>query len=432
MYIDQIRQVMQFHRFPFFFFSVLSWIFLSVPANAQQQAVCTVNVSSSITTLNSQITSLQNEISPFVAPVTPVLGPSIFEFWGDSITAGSFGLSSPTTQRWSYLVSKQFGVTELNNGVSGFLWSNCLPHMYSIGRNRNSVVFLALGVNDVGQASTSMSVQETLYAAESTIWYSTLPASAFANKPSWIKSNMGGLTPAWAAIPDPQYGNIGYGTSQVGDTVTANVTGRFIVIASTVNYDPTLSTTKYGTISITVDGNPILVNQAQVAFTPTKTESGFQGYPVFTYVIDTQNSSTSNHSVSFTIGTPLGGFSALQFIDWIAGFSYNTSFSPVVLLSIYRYQTDNGGNGYTAPGGAMVTSQIERTVLNEEYRLLVTRMREEYNLPLYFVQDAAGYDPAKLSPDTLHPNPYGHQYIANRVTRVLQKGEFPFLSAGLM
>ncbi len=257
---------------------------------------------------------------------------------------------------------------------------------------------------------------------ESTILYSTLPASAFAPQSSWI-NNTGS---AWAAVSDPQYTphSTGLGSNQKLDSITASVTGRFVVVASTINYDSTLTFTTCGKISLNVDGLPVMPSMPQLIYESTAVESGGQGFAVVSYLYDTGVEGT--HTVQVILATST--FTGIQYFDWIAGFSYTTAFTPVILMSINRFQLQG-----VAAGSPLVNAQLERSVLNTEYRLLVTRMREEYNLPVYFVQDAGGYSISYLNPgDLLHPTQYGHRYIANRIAHVLQKGEFPYLSSSLM
>jgi hypothetical protein len=67
---------------------------------------------------NDSLKGLNGFINGSVTLGDTVQGTKVFIFFGNSVTAG-YNLSSPTTERFSYLTSRTFGAVELNRGRSG-------------------------------------------------------------------------------------------------------------------------------------------------------------------------------------------------------------------------------------------------------------------------------------------------------------------------
>jgi hypothetical protein len=377
--------------------------------------------SASISAVVSNVTTLSTLVTPKIPPIG---GKSVYEFYGDSICWGvnsTFATSTGNmpTARWTYLVSQNMNVTENNQCVSGSRWTAASNYVYN-HHTPGSAVFYGYGINDIAQSGTVSFPYEMISIAESMIIYSTLPNASFVN-PRNAQNGTVAATGFSTWSNTPVYNNIGLGSQQVGDFLVANVTGRFVALGSTITSVGN-GKTNHGSITIWVDG--MLMTQDYPQYVQSAV-SGNQFY-IETYIYDTGSAPSANHIIKVQVGAwtgwTSGGTHDSTYIDWFAGWSSNSPFSPVVLTDIQRWHQD-----YGVTGSGFMNAQLERIVLNNEYRSLVNRLRQNYNMPIYLVQGSGDYGAASLGNDELHPNPIGHQYIANRVLHVLRQGEYTYM-----
>lgn len=147
---------------------------------------------STVNTSSFQLGGIEIQSNGNIAYITGSTGYFSFEYnfkaekytgvdFGDSITAG-YGLSSPTTQRWSYLVSNSLGIYEDNQGIPGSPLQNSgasgstVPGIIGNGYDTYQArilnrypdkLFIAYGTNDMFDtlAGASLAVFKTQYQA---------------------------------------------------------------------------------------------------------------------------------------------------------------------------------------------------------------------------------------------------------------------------
>ncbi len=350
------------------------------------------------------------------------------------------------------------GSTENNFGSSGATWMTSPSNLYH-NHVPGSAVFLAYGVNDIIQSLAPAWTNEILGLAEHALVYASLPASSIVKPftdPGVVQSGFSGS--ASNSISSFQLSTI-----TPGSYVTATVTGRWIALASTVYHNPSVvySLADYSNITISVDGSPVIAGVSQQFNSQNSNGYGgsgcstpadpadswpYCGYSsmTFLYVYDTLSSASATHQVTFTFNANYGqflnlgagnGYGVYTSVDWFAGWSTTTQFSPVMLLPIYPFYITSIAPDWTRTGSsfpatmpywpATNTSLQLRNELNVQYKHVARRLRRMYNMSTYFIEDASSYGKAGIYRDGLHPVALGNQFIANRIVDFFTRGELP-------
>lgn len=395
------------------FFLLIHSIVVSVDAQTTF-ASCTYP---NLTSLTNSVAA--NTLALNLGYTVPIPLSSNLEFYGDSIAWGKDAASnqegcleaivgSPfTTRRWSYLLSTALGKIENNFAVNCAAWADAGAQVYNNHVPGRSV-FFGFGINDI--TLSPFFSDELLESAQNFLVFASLPASSIVNaragSPTAVTSGNG-----WS--PTQNYASYGIGSTTTGDTITVNVTGRFVVVSTSL---VALSTTNYASITISIDGITIVINQPQLRGTGNSYLNHDDGNGLFVY--DTNSSSTTKHLVVATVGHQFGNFNANTYFDWFAGFSPNqVGASAVFLTAIQSIHSYNHGGG---------DFETIRQAVNIGYKRLATKLRVTYGLPVYFVEESGSYSIAQLQNDLLHPNPNGHQYIYQKVLGVIQNGEYKY------
>jgi lysophospholipase L1-like esterase len=346
-----------------------------------------------VTTLNA---------TNFKQPYAPITLTSTANFFGDSIVAGA-NLSSPATQRWSALLCAALGKTENNQGVGSSSWLDSAILMYA-NHVSGRTTFLGWGINDI--RFTTVYLDETLATAEAMILFACLPAANIQNVRSASVTKGGGWT---NTIAYTSYGMF----AGIGATLTATVTGRYVVFATTLIAAATMA--NHGSITFSVDGTTITSNCPQVYGTAGGFLSNNLGQQLFMY--DTGSGATTSHTLIITVGTQTGT-GAPTFVDWIGSFTPSmTGLSSVILTAVQKLPS----LFFSGTGG--ISYEVYRQTLNTGYERLAKRLRTIYGLPVYFVAESGSYSMSELTNDIIHPNPAGQSYIYSRVLNVLTNGE---------
>ncbi|MDD4930741.1 MAG: hypothetical protein PHG66_01125 [Candidatus Colwellbacteria bacterium] len=350
--------------------------------------------STSLATINGSVINISNlQISNLTTNYAPIslLGGTV-EFYGDSITLG-IGLSVQAN-RYSTLLSTQYGWTELNTAVSGDLTYDCVTKVYNnhVG-GRTS--FINIGFNDI----TVTTVTDKLFYQsrnnyECMLLYLSLPSNNVVNTRSASVIKTG----TWN---NTTFTTLGMYTTTSGATASTTCTGRYVGFALTLGAN----------ITVTIDGVVIctgLLLPASGITTPNGTAISQQ---IFLY--DTFSSIGSTHTVLITNATATN-----LDIDWFFGFDTTTNFSSVIAISPDQYDFSQTNAPYI--GG----TPARRNTMLQIQREACHKLRTEYNCKTYFVDASTGWPAGFKGDDGVHPNPSGHKYIQNRVNSVLASGEF--------
>jgi lysophospholipase L1-like esterase len=363
-----------------------------------------------------QLQAIQSQIPALAyVPLTNWLNERSVEFYGDSITYG-YLLSSPTTQRWSHLLCEAMNCTELNYGVVGAQINDLIFHSTS-GTSYTSVydnhvdgntAFVAMGFNDIVQNAVADNVVDELRRTlESVVMFLSLPVGK-----TRTNARSGVASGNWVGA-----GNIGsnYGLCTDASTytnLTQTISGRYV--GFTVNM---LVGDAPRTMAIIVDG--VTINTVLAFFTKGADTSHGSFLNEVLYLYDTGVNGTGAHTL---VLQPTIGSTVTLCVGSFVGFNHSQSGSNAVFL-LSTEPADFGGITSTGNTGG---AEYRRLVLNTIIRTIALNIRQTYGLPIYFVDTGNNFVWGSKADDGVHPNPMGHQYIANRIEHVIHAGEYTY------
>lgn len=361
-------------------------------------------------------------LNQIVASFTPLSLSGTIDIFGDSIANGS-GVAA--TQRWTRLVCNAYGATENNLAVPADETIDMTLRVYGnsaatvgspayIGHVNGRTTIFAVGINDV-YLQPETAYDELKRTLESLILYCTLPASQKLDvrSPSVTKTGTWNNTPAF---------NKGMYTTTNGASVTATVTGRYVVFASTILNGGTYYA--HSNMSVTLDG--VVINSSLPRYSGTTINSfNSTNFINSLWLYDTESSSITNHTITIaqTAQTGVGIF--FTFVDWIGAFSPGQSgCNPVFVCT--PETTDWAA--MTQLYGGLFPSAIgtERGwhTIRENQQKVVQKWNILYGLPVYYVDMSSTNIYGQKLDDTVHPNVNGHKFLSNRFQSLLNNGTY--------
>jgi lysophospholipase L1-like esterase len=343
----------------------------------------------------------------YVQSYAPIATTATIDFFGDSITAGVGATSNAF--RWSTLVAAALGKTENNRAVSGAQVEDMSQTIYNTRTpGTSNTAFIMIGTNDLRFTINIDNLRRMLL---SSILYAILPSANI------LSARSGSVTKAGTWANTGPYTTVGMfaNAPYTGNSMSATVTGRFVCFASTtINSSTSINSVGW---NITIDGVAQNSNPLQFINLSVVTQIG-ANYGPFIYLFDTLSSGATTHTITIT-PTVFGSYTDPAYVDWIGGFSPAQSGCSkcfVVAPGIFDYNSMWGG------------SETNMETYARMQRDLVRYLQYELQLPVYYVADSQQNQWLGATLDLLHPNNPGHQYIANRVLKVISTGESNYLS----
>ena len=335
-------------------------------------------------------------------------GTKTVHFFGDSFTAG---IGAPTAaERYTNVLAARFGFTLVNNGASGHCMPECwLRIILNYIRGRTSSIMI--GYNDTDITTTLYTLPQNYYlfkeSLQASMLYLTLPSASFRSSRDGAVSTTGTWVNSGGTYSGASIGRYSFMNTGVA-TMTTTMTGRyvgFVICASD----------KVASFSYTVNGGTsIPIQHKAIGIAP----SGGQAYMPIAIVFDTGVNGSSN---TIVITTNSNFSSELTQIDFFFGFNNLSSGSTVLVNGIspktYNNQSINAN---------YVNGDINKSRLFEEMiRSTANFMRREYNAPIYYVDHSPlGNWGFANKTDMNHPDANGHRRIADRITSVINNGEY--------
>lgn len=352
-------------------------------------------------------------------PFVPLVFTPRWEAYGDSITAGA-GLTA--AQTWVAVLSQSLGNQVTNNAVSGYFTHDNCTRVYNVrSLTSDQTAVMLIGTNDIRKQyeqyvtqSPDRILDQCLSCVLSAALYCALPV---ANK---INVRTGTtLTGTWT---NTGVYAIGMSTNVINSTMSATITGRYLVVAITgANTIGATYTGEKFNISITNFSTDTSIG-GSATFSATNLSSGYDMVTGVTssfgqraFIYDT--GIVGNHVVTVTYtGSP--GTDRL-YIDYMGGWNSGVGNNTLLLgVTNWNYRLD-----YLNDTAALYSSDTRRLAYNKGLLDICHMLRTTYFLPVYYV-DTAANTAGGLQSDSLHPNYSGQSLIASRVLSVINKGEF--------
>ena len=338
------------------------------------------------------------------------------EFYGDSITEG-LNLPDPATQRYATLVCDSFtGCTQLNNAVpSNQTWDLVGAYTNGYGNiwlnhSDGHTVVVNMGFNDVGIPAymPDNTLGEVITTLESAFLYLMLPSSTR----QWASTvTRTGTWTANTAIHPNTGAATAMTTSTASSTASATVTGRVVGFSVLTPYSSAGAV--YNTLTVVVDGVTIVASQ-NFNNAITSETAHLSSWNAIDFTLDTYSAADATHTISVTY---VGGTSSSLTLNYFYAFSpgqagANSLFA--LAIEIVDYNTSGG-------------TDARRFTWNRCVQELIRKYRQVYQLPAYYVGDPGrNWIYGMKVFDDIHPNVYGHMWIANRVLDVISNGEYVY------
>lgn len=374
--------------------------------------------------------STSAQYKTFIPTYLPIPLSSTLEFYGDSITYGTT-LPSPTTQRWSYLLSSYLGKTEDNHGVGGNEWCDLSNSSFNPSSNPSNpgagwgdvfgnhtvgnTTFLAIGVNDIAYQNQIYNDMIMRVMDVYSLWScmpsvkGTSTAIGSGNKVFDCRNTNAFSYSGGTGIPTVC--SIGVYINTVGAYIQSNagvLNGRYVFGCFLQQQSDT------NTWQLTIDGTVVQQNIPCQNYLNTTTLAGTNWNPVL-FFYDTQSAVNTPHIVNVSVQS---GSNSVPFL-YIGCFNGDGS--------------DSVNSVFVVPPTEVPDYFSNQTPVTNNYTNLVTYRyyyekrcnywRKRYNLPIYFcdVQIPSIY--GSCSPD-VHPNISGHNDMFMQILDTIQNGEF--------
>ena len=355
-----------------------------------------------------------------ITVLTPLSLNGTIDVFGDSIAAG-FGV--PVASRWTTKAITAYGATENNLAVNGDRTIDVIQRVYgvgaaapaSLGHVDGRETIFAVGINDIyGQPLSAY--DEIKRTIEVLALYCCLPASAKID----VRSAAVTKTGTWANTPAF---NKGIYTQTNGSSVTATVTGRYVVWAGTALNGS--NTVNHANFKVTVDG--VVINSILPKLSGT-TNNGANGssYVTSLWIYDTENIGAHTLRVERVaqsgVGIPVNPIP--NYVDWMGAFNQNHLGTNEVFITspdTTDWAYINGIFGILSPNAGdenkwyNVKKYLQNTVI---------RLNQDYGLPVYYVDMHSTNTLGQKQDDLLHPNANGHTFLANQFTTSLNSGTY--------
>lgn len=333
-----------------------------------------------------------------------VMNNHTVEFFGDSITAG-VGLTNPTTERWSALLTASYtSCTESNQGIGGNqiqdLTKSGTKSIYS-AHSDASTVFIGIGVNDICKTeNTDPVIDELLSAYESVALFCCLPSSSR----KWIQDPSTVLTGTWLNL------TVGYGmyTTTVGSSFTQTVSGRFVGFNMINIANVSNANGRSISLDVVVDGVTLATDEKFWTNVSLATANGTTWTPQ-DFIYDT--GATGNHTITVTYKA-ISSVASVNMM-YVFGFDVNhlntnTVFS--VGVENVNWMTVTRGSANYAAG-----TDARRNNWNAGLKSICSKFRKLYGLHMYFADIERNTTYGYTQADNIHPNTRGHVYIKDKV-----------------
>ena len=346
--------------------------------------------------------------------LSPLSLTGTVDAFGDSITAGAGVIASA---RWVSQAIAHFGATENNLGTNGDQTLDMTKRIYGVGVNPPAsighvdgrTVMINIGINDVyGQPESAY--DELKRTLEAISLYACLPASAKKDVRSAAVTKSG----AW--LNTPAY-NKGMYTTTNGASVTAVVTGRYVVWAGAILMGASVS--NHSNVSVTVDGVVINAVMPRYSGTIAVTPNG-SSYVDALWLYDTGTAGTGNHTLTIAQVAQTGVGVFQNYVDWMGAFNYAHVGANPVFLTTPDTTDWNYINQLFAVNGNETKWMIYRQMLQK----IVQKWNGVYGLPIYYVDMSTTNIYGQKLDDTLHPNVNGHTFLASRFIYSLTNGTY--------
>lgn len=342
-------------------------------------------------------TRLNGTILPSYAPLPSLT--STVDFYGDSFVQGA--LPVPAGSKWSSLLAAHFSITENNQGVGGTEICDT-ARLMNVNRPLSSTntCFIMAGWNDIVNHAPVQydSIFRCLKAA---ILQACLPNKADLR----LNTSPFTWTGTWSNITSVP---IGMTTTTTGDHCDGTFTGRYICWCMQI--ESSASAANCPNVTFAVDGTTIITAQ------PLYNVYGNGATPraSLTWIYDA--TTTGSHTLKVTFDSITGTWTTGIFVLWATAFNFNPAGATPVYVNSVAYQTT-----YTAGS----TGDVNYNTFKENQRNTVLKLRNDYGLPVYFIDTGLMEEYGQKGADMVHPNVNGHLYIYNRVLTFLSNGEYP-------
>jgi hypothetical protein len=375
------------------------------------------NFSTSLTTNQLSATNFKQTYAPIKLSTGVNGGTGSFYYFGDSIVLGQQA-PNLSNQRWSTLISNQYGVNQINAAVGGSTWSDCAITLYNLytGGNLGNTTFFGYGYND--RANGLAGINEVIANSEAMALFTTLPISKIVNARNATKVG------TW--INNQGYTNIGVYSTVTGSTLTTTVNGRYVGFCNTLT--TFTNTGSYTLLGVNVDGNAINVACPIPRCQPSNGQHGQQNYLWF---YDTITGINQNHTISINYTGTFNFNGTGVFVDWFFGFDNNQTGCTSTIITPAQWN-DYTWSSPTIQGLQQypVGTETYRQTVNYGTKMISRKYRSRFGLPIYYVDESGFYSFfGQLLDDVTHANSSGHYYIYQTVNNVLQNGMINYLDS---
>ena len=362
--------------------------------------------------------SLSNQIMSF----TPLSLSGIIDIFGDSIAQGA-GVAA--TQRWTKLVCDAYGATENNLAIPGDEIIDMTIRIFGsttapvgspayLGHVNGRTSIIAVGINDI-YLQPETAYDETKRTLESLALYCTLPSTQKLDvrNPAVTKSGAWFNTPAF---------NIGMYTMGNGASVTATVTGRYVVFASTILTGGSLSA--HSNISVTLDG--VTINSSLPRFSGKVINSyNNTNFINSLWLYDTESTNTTPHTITIAQAPQTGLGIFFTFVDWIGAFNQNQEqCSPVFICTPDTTDWAMTTQLYGGLFPSAIGSERAWHTIRQNQQQVVQKWNLLFGLPVYYVDMSSTNIYGQKIDDIIHPNVNGHKFLSNRFQSLLNNGTY--------
>ena len=377
----------------------------AAPPNINQVLVATSATTATWQTLNQ-------------ATNVPLALAGTVDIFGDSIALGT-----PPGTSWTSAAVTAYGATPNNLASSGDEIIDMTLRVYgtgvtapaSVGHVNGRTTLFAVGINDVYLQPIN-AYDELRRTMEVLALYCTLPA---ANKLD-VRNAAVTKSPGGAWTNTPSY-NMGMYTTTVGASVTATVTGRYVVWGGTIIITSSLSS--HVNASVVVDSVTINSSVGRYSGSTINSING-TNFVNSLWLYDT--GSAIAHTITITNLTPTGAAGQFLLVDWIGAFNPNQTGASAV------YLTTPDSTDWTLMNESFPSAQNGNDNKWNDIRTLFHKVSRKWNtefgLPIFYVDMSTTVLYGQKQNDLLHPNANGQNYLANRFQAMINTGKYNILT----